>query len=128
MHKYTGVGQRECVMRIRFESERVRRRAQRWGRSRMCRSTLIAIIGMVGISLVGARAEAQFSGSIHGGQSSTTTTYQDGRVESRSQGRSVNASFGRGAHSERDSGRDGGRVALTAGGRSPYGRLNYGRG
>src|SRR5437868_10036109 len=117
MRKYWGVTQGECEMRIRLGSERFRRRAQRGGRSGMGGATLIATLGIMGISLGGVRAEAQFSGSVHVGQSRTTTTYQNGRVESRSQGGSVNASFGRGAHSERATGRDGGRVSLTAGGR-----------
>jgi hypothetical protein len=78
--------------------------------------------------LIGQRAEAQFSGSIRVGQSRTTTTYENGRVESHSQGGSVNVSFGHGAHSGRATAHRGGRMVLTSGGRSPYGRLNYGRG
>jgi len=70
--------------------------------------------------LIAAGAEAQFSGSVHVGSTRSTSTYNNGRVESRSQGGSLNAYYGRSA--------GGGTHAPRNSGSSPYGRLNYGRG
>jgi hypothetical protein len=81
---------------------------------------------LLGLLLTGALtmgpAEAQLSGSVHLGRSRSTTTAQGGRVETRSQGGSLNAYFGRRPSSHYE-----GRYWGSGASRSPYGRLNYGR-
>jgi hypothetical protein len=128
MDKTMDVRQGECEMRIRDGSPSAPKSQRPPGETIARRGKPLIIIGLVAVSLIGVRAEAQFSGSIHVGQSRTTTSYQNGRVESRSQGGTLNARFGRATHADRVTVRDGSRVVLTAGGRSPYGRMNYGRG
>src|SRR3712207_2209808 len=92
----------------------MRARGGGWGRA-------VTVLGVVALwSQSAPQAHAQISGSVHVGRSRSSTTYSNGQVQSRSQGGSLDAYFGRGAtpHVERRSGS----------GRSPYGRPGYGRG
>lgn len=91
---------------------------RRSGSGRGAELAALALVASVGLSA--SEAAAQLSGSVRVGRTRSTTTVQNGRVETRSQGGSLDAYFGRrpGVHTER-------RPRVS--GRSPYGRLNYGR-
>jgi hypothetical protein len=76
---------------------------------------IAALTLLAAVALAGSSTAAQVSGSVHVGRSRSTTTYQNGRVDTRSQGGSLNAYFGREPAARRPAAR------------SPYGRPNYGR-
>jgi hypothetical protein len=76
---------------------------------------LAALALLASLTLAAGEASAQVGGSVRLGRSRSTTTYENGRVQTNSQGGSLNAYFGRQP------------TVRHPGSRSPYGRPNYGR-
>lgn len=100
-----------------------------WARSPRPAVFLPAVILLLAGSLPQG-AQAQLSGSISVGRSQTTSTYQDGQIETRSQGGALNVAFGRGIGIRRGPGVPvtGVPPIVSARPRDPYGLPNYGRG
>lgn len=83
--------------------------------SDVARGALVVSGALLVLGLCGPhRAQAQLSGSVQIGQSRSTTTYNNGQIDSRTQAGSLNLGFGQPLARAGDRG-------------SPYGRLNYGR-